>query len=105
MTEPSVKEIVARLEERICFVGDTGTLGHIDPTELAALIASWREQGEALKPFAKYAERYSDYISDDTMFCCTKFNIGDFRRARAALKDKPLRGYSGEAGAGEDAPL
>jgi hypothetical protein len=78
MTDPSVEEIVARLEERIRFVGATGLLGHIDPTELAALIASWRERGEALSA-AKLALEYAS--PDEIKEAVAAID--------AALKDKP----------------
>jgi hypothetical protein len=104
-----VEEIAARLEERIRFVGDTGTLGHIDPTELTALIASWRERGEALERCIQWSEAYplnifpepdlkqarllleAGGITLDAVSASAMRRVvnGIGKIARAALKDKP----------------
>ena len=106
MSEPSVEEIVARVELDLgrppdphepdeAFVG-----GIIYVGELRAVIASWRERGEALKPFADAHFYYNDAGKpDDLPTGIGGVTYGDFRRAvsvlandeiaRAALKDKP----------------
>ena len=47
MTEP-IEGIVARLERMETYIGYRG-----QRDDIRALIASWRERGEALKPFAQ----------------------------------------------------
>lgn len=87
MTE-SIKEIVARIDK------DPGYM--ISEDELLALIASWRERGEALKPFAKIALIYDTehYVNEwanktvpwhDDDRASPRIFVGDLRRARAAL--------------------
>ena len=44
MTEPTVEEIVAEIEQRL----DAGFEGASERDDLRALISSWRERGEAL---------------------------------------------------------
>jgi hypothetical protein len=62
-----------------------------DDFKVGALISSWRERGEALKPFAKDADIYHD--ADDTMIsviAASELMVGDLRRARAALTGEGL---------------
>ena len=102
MSEPSLDQIV----------GDAETWGTIDTADLRALIASWRERGEALKPFVRALdalEAVSDSYPNDMAILRASFDyytrhlgfnndeiverdsvrLSDLRRARAALKDKP----------------
>lgn len=48
------------------------------------------EARKALEPFAKAAEGWNSKVYLDTDTCCQgAFTVGDLRRARAALGDKP----------------
>jgi hypothetical protein len=63
MTEPSIEDIVARLE---------ADLFTVTQDDIRALIASWRERGEALQDIAKFSP-----------------SARARRTAERALKDKP----------------
>ena len=84
------------------FIGNFANKGH--PYAVAALRAqlvaaeaSNKELREALEPFAKEAkyydpgQQYGRIIDDDLAFSndSDDLNVGDLRRARAALRDKP----------------
>jgi hypothetical protein len=80
MTEPSVEEIVAKFE---------ACKEDMTDADIAVLVASWRERGEALAEFIDAAQY-------DAMMEGPKFkgwNRSQLDRAltrtRAALKDKP----------------
>jgi hypothetical protein len=71
MTEPNLEEIIARLSDAL----------ECDPFEeqFAALVASWRERGEALE----------EALDELDSGCCCDTCVRIRNRARAALKDKP----------------
>lgn len=85
MSEPI--EIVARIEDFL-----NNGIGVPRVGDLVDLIASWRERGEALQPFADFCEEAEQFVADRAkdggspiMALGNRFRLSDFRRARAAL--------------------
>jgi hypothetical protein len=101
-----LKEAISETHEELwkCggFIGDLANKGHPYAVaalraQLAAAEASNKELREALEPFAKEAKYYDPdeqdgrIINDDLAFSNDgdDLNVGDLRRAREALGDKP----------------
>lgn len=93
MTEPTVTKS-ERIDKLVAYIEDEmEPLGReilaVMTADLRALISSWRERGEALKPFAALLKSFPDInrYSDESGEL-EPINVGMVRRARAALELK-----------------
>jgi hypothetical protein len=71
---------IARLRERLAFVGDTGTLGHIEPAVLTALLDALEQ---AQKENADWGEAVIGWTGPEA----TKALIADRDQAQQDAKD------------------
>ena len=92
MSEPSIEDIVERLDKFLAVENDDWIDDIIDEDEMRALISDWRKKKEALAPFARHAELMNREFADhnDSViaagFVENPITFGDFRRALAAYK-------------------
>jgi hypothetical protein len=94
MDEPSIDELIAEFERHASEADAGGYIYaefEVDVAAMRALIASWRERGEALKPFSDAHFYYNDAGKpDDLPTGIGSVTYGDFRRAVSVLANDEI---------------